>query len=367
MLTILRPGMQATVQDAGRKGVRHYGVPASGAVDELSYRIANMLVGNTNDEAALEILPGGFTARFERDALIALTGARVVVTISDAKVQNRPVPLGRPVLVRSGSILSLTRYITGLRAYLAIAGGIDVERVLGSRSTYLYGRFGGFEGQALKKDDKLSSGSISELAGRIAMNVGMAAARRSRSWRSSGWFATPWMAWATIGKPQQTRILRVVRGPQWGMFSPTSQSNFFSQTFRVTWQADRMGIRLEPLSHDGFINGFIKRSTEHGTVAPREMLSTAVLAGVVQIPAQGAPILLLADAQTTGGYPIIATVCSVDMARAGQLAPGDTVQFEEITLDTAHALLRNRERVLALMRFGIEDAAAKVIQMRIEN
>jgi antagonist of KipI len=355
MITILRPGMQATVQDAGRVGVRQYGIPASGAADELSYRVANMLVGNMQGQAALEILPGGFAAQFERDALIALAGARVVATITDAKVQNRPVPLGRPVLVRSGSIISLTRFVAGLRAYLAIAGGVDVERVLGSRSTYLYGRFGGLGGAMLKKDDVLRIGSAPELAARIAMNVGVAAARMSRSWMASGWFATPLMAWATLGRPEQPRVLRVLRGPQWDIFTPQSQERFCSQLYRVTWQADRMGIRLEPSLYNGLLT--LNAQVSASAVSPHEMISTAVLAGVVQVPSQGAPILLLADAQTTGGYPIIASVCSVDMARAGQLAPGDMVRFAEITLDEAHEHLRRRERVLKLMQYGIEAAA----------
>lgn len=383
-LHILRSGMQALVQDAGRFGLLRFGVPFSGAADALSLRVGNILVGNNDGAAGLEVLPGAFAMRFEGDALVAIVGARVVATVSDDKVQNRPVPTGRPLLIRHGSTLAITRFIAGMRVYIAIAGGVDVAEVLGSRSTYLYGKFGGYEGRPLKKDDVVPIGQISERSARIAALLGVQATKHSRTWMSAGWFATGALTEsvpdaediffgkeATAGIERRNRhrfdnrfdrhtnrhtdryaTLRIVRGMHAEEFSGASWQQLCSMPFRVTPQADRMGVRLEAM----LPSDSNRTTTTLQRTHRADIISSATIPGTIQVPPDGRPIILLSDAQTIGGYPIIAHVCSVDIPRVAQLTQRAVVHFREISLETAHHLLRKQEQAINILRYGVDAA-----------
>jgi antagonist of KipI len=242
-----------------------------------------------------------------KDAWVAITGAPVA-----------GLPWARPFRVRAGEELSLETLDQGCRAYLAVAGGIEVPSVLGSRSTLLSAGIGGFEGRALKPGDRLG--------------VRPSAAR---PWLSPGWFAAP----ALAPQPQSELTVRVIRGPQADWFSREVWEEFLTTPYRVNPQSDRMGARLE---------GSALRLP-----SPRDMTSEAVATGSVQVPPDGQPIVLLAERQTIGGYPKIADIIRVDLGRVAQLRPGDRIRFVQTDIDEARRQLRVAERDLAWFRQGI--------------
>lgn len=302
-LTLHRAGMLTTVQDLGRRGYRSAGVPLSGAMDPLALRIANLLVGNPESAAALEISFVGPEFEVSADTLVALAGA-----------DCDGLPAWKPVAVRAGERVRLGACTRGCRSYLAIAGGIEVAAVLGSRSTYLRAGLGGLEGRALRDGDRLPVG------------VAAAAPRVGRGWSIDARILPPYSPHATV---------RVLRGAQADEFEPTLGTT----EFRVSPQSDRMGLRLlgEPVT---------RRVTT-------DLLSAALLPGTIQVPPDGQPLLLMADAQTIGGYPQPAHVVSVDLPLVAQLRPGDTIRFTEIPLADAHRLLVQREHALAMLREGL--------------
>jgi len=308
-LAILRPGLLSTVQDLGRLGRGASGVPPSGAMDPVALRIANRLVGNREDQAAIEITLAGPEISFDADAWVALVGSRF-----ECWLDGRAAPLAESFAVRCGEVLRIGRTLEGARSYLAVSGGIDVPVVLGSRSTFLTGAFGGFEGRALRAGDRLPVGAVSCGAKR----------RRLRH------LALPAYA------PEAS--LRAIVGPQDEAFTDAGRRTFWSSTYRVSSRSDRMGIRLEG------------PSLEHA-VAP-DLLPEGLAPGAIQVPADGQPILLGADRPTTGGYTKIATVISADLGRAGQLKPGDRLRFAAVSLEEAQDLYRRQEE---LLRSGIED------------
>lgn len=339
-LRILQAGLQTTVQDGGRCGFRQYGVPTSGAADMLAFRLGAMLVGNMNNEAALEIIPGGFATLVEADCLLALTGAVVQAFVNDI-----PVPLGRPVYVRMGSLFTIEHFDSGFRAYLSVVGGVAVPEVMASRSTYLNGRFGGMHGHSLQKGDVLPLGAVSVAARR---RINSLKAGSNGAWKSVRWFVPSLLYRTQNASNERVITLPVIRGAAFNDFTPESRAAFFSQPFRVTPHADRMGIRFAQTREDSSVQlPALRLSTPH------EMISSAVLPGTIQIPPHGAPVLLLADAQTVGGYPVIAHVCSVAMSRAAQLKPGDTVRFEEVSLEAAQHLLCEQEAVVRTLAHAL--------------
>ena len=298
---ILRPGVFTTVQDLGRPGHRAEGVPQSGAADSLALRVANLLVGNAEGEAVLEFTLTGPELKFLRDALVAIGGADV-----------EGVPSGRPFVMRAGATLDLSRLHRGCRGYLAIAGGIDVPPVLGSRSTFVRGGFGGLAGRTLRAGDRLMVPMVQRQTGEH------------------------WQIDPRIGPElAPSATLRVVTGAQADEFG----SEWMAHDFKVSPQSDRMGVRLTGAA--------LQRSS------PRELISAPVTPGTVQVPPDGQPIVLLADAQTIGGYPRLAHVITVDLARAAQLRPGDSVRFTPVSLDEARRLRHAQERALVLLRSGL--------------
>jgi antagonist of KipI len=324
-LSIIRAGLLTTVQDLGRPGYQHLGVVVSGALDAVALRVANMLVGNEENAAGLEITLLGPTIRFEADHLIALTGADLSPTLD-----GQPLPQHRPVAVRAGNVLAFGAVRAGCRAYLAVAGGLAVPLVLGSRSTYLRAGLGGWLGRALQAGDTLPVGAPSTTGQRLQHLLGPSTL--PRAWAAARWTPGP----VLCPRPQSAPVIRAVRGPEYAQFSPASQRAFWHELFTITPAADRMGYRLSGPA-------LVRDSTP-------EMLSSAVTFGTVQVPPGGQPIVLLADAQTTGGYPRLAQVCSVDFPALAQARPGQQVQFAEVTLSEAQALYLAQERRLRALQ-----------------
>jgi antagonist of KipI len=322
-LKVLRAGVLSTLQDLGRWGYQRYGVPVGGVMDEYSHRLANILVGNQEDAATIEMTLVGPGFTLTRDVLLAVCGGDF-----EARVNGEPLPKARPVLVRAGSALDFAACRRGCRAYLAVAGGFQVEPVLGSRSTFLRGGFGGWQGRALRRGDLLST-SDPDPSFFPSLHQKLGAQRRAMVY--PGWAATervelllpaPW-------------VLRFVPGPHWTLFSEETRERFIGEEYRVGSNSDRQGYRLmgPPLL-----------PTE-----PVSLVSAGVTFGTIQVPPDGEPIVLMASRQTTGGYPRLGEVVSADVSLLAQVPPGAGVRFRPVDLAAAQALLLERERDLARM------------------
>lgn len=309
-LEVLTPGPLTTVQDCGRFGFGRFGVPRSGAADTFSLRIGNLLVGNPENEAALEITVVGPKMVALADAIIAITGADL-----QPMVDGQPIRMWRSHLLRKGQVLSFKGRRSGCRAYLAVGGGISVPLVMGSRSTNLAAGFGGFEGRPLRKGDVLCSES-------------QAAHLKTES---TGLDRSSIPSYAT-----QQR-LRVIPGPQDHHFPDSAKALFLNSRFRVTPQSDRAGIRLAGPRIEA-IQGL-----------EASIISEGIVPGAIQVPGDAQPIILLGET-VTGGYRKIATVISADLHLSGQLTPGDTVQFIEVSMDTADTLVREKEELIGRFR-----------------
>lgn len=333
-IEVLKPGPLSCVQDLGRTGVQRFGVIVSGVMDEWSHRVANLLAGNPGDEATLEITLMGPSLLFHQTCLIAIVGADL-----SPRVGDRPVPLAQPVLVRAGSRLDFGRRVFGCRAYLAVRGGIVVEPVMGSRSTYLRAGFGGFKGRALRKGDHLPIGAAATPDGirpvPATLAHTLAASNAPVAVMPAGRFTAP-MHPAVTQRP-----LRAIAGQQWERFTDQARSRFQQSEFMVNLNSDRMGYRLD--------------GPGLSLSAPLEMISEAVAFGTVQVPPDGNPIVLMADRQTTGGYPKIAGVASVDLPLIAQMVPGQALRFELVSLDQAQTLYLDREGAFARLRDSIEN------------
>ncbi len=297
-IEVLKPGALSTFQDLGRIGHQHHGIPVSGVMDERSHRLACMLVGNAPSQATLEVTLLGPTLKFDAPAVVSVCGADLSATLS-----GNPLPLGTRVPVAAGDLLSFGKRATGLRAYIAVAGGYALQPVMGSTSTYVRGGFGGAQGRPLQKGD------------RIALN--------SPSTGPSSLDASGFVFPVEVQRPPGAPI-RIVPGREWQAFEPSAQRAMAEQAFRVSPRSDRMGYRLEgePLR----------------LLQPLELQSEAVSFGTVQVPPDGLPIVLMADRQTTGGYPRIANVAAVDLPRLAQAMAGEHLRFEWISLDAAQQL-----------------------------
>lgn len=326
-LHVVKPGLLTTVQDRGRFGLQHLGVVPCGPMDPVALEFANALVGNGGGEAALEITLLGPLLVFEEAALIALCGAACSATLSGC-----PLPLDRPVLVPKGARLATGRALRGSRAYLAVAGGIGVVPVLGSRSTCIPAQFGGFAGRALRAGDVLP---LSRGAAQLAELRYARLAARARE--RDGVKTVPWSAPSLTLPEREPIVAHVLEGRHFAQFDRASQRAFLGATWRVSPDSNRMGFRL---------SGPVLARAE-----PVEILSEPTCLGTVQVPSGGAPIALMADHQTTGGYPKIAEIAGADVPRVAQLAPGGTVRFARCTLDEARALRRAlRARIDSALR-----------------
>jgi antagonist of KipI len=307
---VIRGGMLTTIQDTGRWGYQSRGVPVAGPMDPVSHRLANALVGNERAAATLEVTLLGPELEFEDERVVAVTGAEFEITLD-----GRPAPNGVPFMVASESHLRFGQRRRGSRAYLAIRGGVSVPPVLGSRSTHVISAMGGMAGRPLRAGDRIA--------------LGVADAARPTAVPPPD---------PLVPLPARPARLRVLPGPQADAFAPDALNALQSAPYTVGQQSDRMGFRLQgpQLTH----------------LRGADIISDATPLGVLQVPASGQPILLMADRQTTGGYPKIATVISADLAVAGQLGPGDTIVFSVCAPREAMAALIAQERALMVLETG---------------
>ena len=298
MIEVIRPGGLTTVQDLGRPGHESSGVSPGGAVDRQALRLANLLVGNDEGAAALELCVSGPVLKFHAEAMVALAGATG---------KSRPVAAGETV--------DFSKLTGGIRACLAVAGGLRVQEVLGSAATDLRAGFGGVLGRALQAGDWLQTGH----AGRVP--------------RCDGWH---------VGRAEQVSEveLRFLAGVQESWFSAEARRRFRDEVYQLTPSSDRMGARLS--------------GAELQPGGPQEMVSQAVACGSVQVPPDGQPIVLLAERQTIGGYPQIGHVISVDLPKLTRAWPGTRVRFREVTWEEAQELRRREERDFQWLRTGLE-------------
>ena len=304
-MRVVLGGPSTTVQDLGRRGVQRDGVPECGAMDTIAARIANLLVGNEENTAVLESTLAGPALLFDNEAVVALGGGDFGATLG-----GEPVAPWHAFPVPPGATLALGNARSGCRAYIAIAGGIDVPPVLGSRSTYTPARFGGFEGRPLRAGDVLRVNDVPVPHLRRALT-------------------------ATL-RPQPRTTIRLIAGEHQSLLDDVSRAALFGEALHVSPRSDRMGYRLAgaPLT----------------LCAPVELLSAGVTIGTLQLPPGGDPILLMADHQTTGGYPVLGHVAAVDLGAVAQLRPGDPIRFTAVSLDEAQRLYLERERSLDTLR-----------------
>ena len=303
MIRVLDPGPHTTVQDLGRPGQLRYGIPPSGPVDAPSFVIANRLVANADNAAGLECTLMGPRLQAQAPCAVAVTGADMAVTVNGAAA-----PAWTTLLLLAGDVLKIGVARAGVRGYVAFSGGIDVPLVLGSRATYVRGRMGGVQGRALRKDDALR-----------LVPAALPRVRRVRSDAIPDWNGEP--------------VLRVVLGPQDDRFSAEGIAQFLGAAYEMLPQSDRMGARLK--------GPRIAHARGH------DIISDGIALGAVQVPGDGQPIVLLVDRQSTGGYTKVATVCSFDIARVGQVKPGQRMRFTAIEVAEAHRLRREADASLA--------------------
>ncbi|HKW32423.1 MAG TPA: biotin-dependent carboxyltransferase family protein [Candidatus Acidoferrum sp.] len=322
VIEVLSPGLLTTVQDLGREGFGPMGVSPSGAADPIALRIGNRLAGNVEGTAALEMTLLGGAFQFHAACVVALTGSDFGATLDGTAILN-----WTSFEVNPGQTLRLGPTRSGARCYLCVRGGIRVKPFLGSASTHLLSGLGGHEGRALRKGDALKIGAASEAGqkgtGKIACPTGGAhVTSRGRN-----------VDQKALERLAPRKVLRVTSGPQSKWFPKDAQKAFYSSTYRVTEEANRMGLRLEG------------RALPEGALG--EMISEGVSLGAIQIAAGGLPIILCVEQQTTGGYAKIANVISADVQSLGQLRPRDEIRFELVSFDTARKLLIQQEKLLA--------------------
>lgn len=306
MIDVLRAGPLTTVQDLGREAWRDRGISRCGALDDIALAWGNLLVGNPVGAAGLEFTLGPATLRFTTACCIAVTG-----TDADATLDGRPLRPWWRQRVQAGQTLKLAAPRERMRSYLAVSGGIATAPALGSRSTDLKAGFGGLDGHALRDGDHLPLGLLAALPSR---RVGL----RPPDWDAS---------------------VRVLVGPEHADFSVAARETFWATHWRLTPQSNRMGYR--------FAGPELKR------VRGAELASHGVLPGVIQVPPSGQPIVLLADAQTTGGYPKIGVVIRADLWKLAQLRLGATLHFTSCSRDEAVAALRERQATLDQLRTAL--------------
>lgn len=299
MIEVLKPGFHSLIQDSGRFGYQEFGMPVSGVLDVDSYRLSNWLVGNLLTTEVLEIVLVGPVLRFLVDTFIGITGANMHPQIDGVKVD-----LNKTLYIKKGSVLSFGNLENGCRCYLSVAGGFGVLEEMNSRSTYSYANLGGVDGRALVKGDSFDVFSSQEIEVKTVPSE--------------------------FGLNQYSSMpVRVIAGPEFCLFSKKDLVGFFNNEFVVGANSNRMGVRL---------NGFSLN------VPDLEMISSGVVNGTIQVPPNGEPIVLLTEAQTTGGYPRIANVIKSDLSIMAQQKPGDKIRFRRVSLEEAQANFSNKER-----------------------
>lgn len=321
-IEVIKPGLATTVQDAGRVGYYNVGIPLSGALDQYSFRAANLLVGNDENAAAIECTLLGPELRFHDDAVIAVTGSAMT-----PKLDGTPTATGEAIAVRAGTVVSFDFMRTGARAYIAVAGGIDVPVVLGSRSTYGLGAFGGFMGR------KLASGDL------LPVGVASSDTRVGR--------CLP----ANLAMPLSKEVeLRVMTGLYFHRITDDSAAHFFEDSWSVAPEADRIGYRYR----NGRPLEFRPRKQPFGAGSdPSNIVDAGYPYGSIQVPGGLEPIILHRDAVSGGGYAMIGTVISADMDLIAQMQPNYKARFVKVDLATALAARADRKQLLGRLRAAL--------------
>jgi biotin-dependent carboxylase-like uncharacterized protein len=326
-MNVLKPGMQSSFQDLGRVGFQQLGVPVTGVMDTRAHQLANILVGNDSDQASLEITLTGPTLEFSKACCIAITGADLSPTLN-----GQPLSLNRPIVIRAQDTLAFGQRRMGTRAYLAIHGGFALTQALGSNSTHMRCAIGGWQGRALQRGDRIEFNhplASQDLEG-LAQDL---------------WSIKIYLPAALVASTRTHA--RIVSSEQFDDFTLESQRALTSETFRISPDSERMGYRLQGPQ--------IKLSK------PRQMLSEATTFGTIQVPAGGQLIVLMADRQTTGGYPKIGYVASVDLPLLAQMGPGDSIAFERITLEQAQMLDARRTVAFAALTAHLAPVRALIL------
>lgn len=307
-LSVRKPGLFTTIQDGGRYGYQSFGVPVSGVMDLYSHRLANVLVGNRLHAAVLEITLIGPELYVEDDGIIAICGANL-----SPKINGDRAPMWTSLRVKRGDVLTFASYASGARTYIAVAGEFLIPDVFGSQSTETKTKLGGYYGRPLETGDLLYKKQVS-----------LTRAYRRRTLKPE-----------IVPTYSNEITARVIPGPHLEFFSQRTIHDLFSNTYTISSQSDRMGYRLEgpKLVHTKQAN----------------LRSEGTMFGSIQVPASGEPIILMADRQTTGGYPIIGTIISVDLPFVAQAVPGTKIKFTRTTVEEAQALFRQRETWFRLL------------------
>ena len=314
MLNIEKPGAQTTIQDGGRPQHQINGFPEAGGMDQPALQMANLLVGNALTAPVMEFVIAGPTIRFDHPTFVAVTGGNFNVQLN-----GKAVPNYRCLHVQAGDRLVIGQAAAGMFGYLAIRGGFQVPRLMDSASTILRLHLGGFHGRALQAGDQLSY---------------------QPSWLLSAYYHRRTQGPA-LPAPDQVTTIRVLQGPQWDEFSQEDQQRFSTQEYTVTKNVDRMGYRL---------------TGQALTSKLPSMLSAATVRGAVQLTSSGQPIVLMADRQTTGGYPLIAVVAGVDLPKLVQSRPGQKIKFQLVELADANQLLKKQKQQLGALAQQIRHA-----------
>ena len=324
-ISILKPGLLTTIQDLGRLGYQQFGIPQSGAMDIYSLQLANLLVGNERYEACLEMTLLGPTIRFQDSNVFAITGADLGATLN-----GRPIKQYQTIMAQQGDLLEFFNATKGCRAYLAVGGGFAVDKVMGSKSTYMRGGFGGYKGRKLMEGDVLSLNPCK---------------LTKPSWiRRIPQYMIP----ALVG--EEVKTIRVITGPEEDSFADNGIREFFNGVYQITPQSDRMGFRLAG------------PKVEH--IHGADIISGGINLGAIQIPGDGLPIIMLADRQTTGGYTKIAHVISIDLPILSQMKPGEKITFKEIDIEEAQALYKEREEGIIRLIEQLENTKYNVLSKK---
>ncbi|WP_152287842.1 5-oxoprolinase subunit C family protein [Flavicella marina] len=310
MIEVVKSGLYTTIQDVGRFGFQKYGMPVSGVLDKDAFRLANWLVGNAINEAVLEITLTGPVLRFHKEVVIGITGADM-----QPKIDGKLVEMNSAIKVSKNSMLSFGKLKNGCRTYLSVSGGFDVVHEMNSKATYDYAKLGGLNGQALAAGDSLLLGNVDASFEEKKVPVHL------------------------VQNSYSTMPVRVIEGPEFHLLSKAGKEVLFTCGFTVGSASNRMGVRLNEVVE-----------LDLGS----EMISSGIVQGTVQLPSSGMPIVLLADAQTTGGYPRVLNVIKADLSILAQQKPGDKIRFRKISLEKAQAVYYNKETEFTKLALHIE-------------
>lgn len=326
MITILNGGIHSVIQDLGRTHYQQYGVIVSGAMDRYALRIANLLVGNAQYEAGIEITFGKTSILFHDERVIAITGGNLRPEINDEPIKNN-----QPFLVMEGDVLQFKTPTFGCRAYLAISGGFKINKILGSKSTYEKARFGGWKGRVLKRSDEIPLGLLGTANKQFKKQLNSHKNTPNWSVNCRDFYA----------KQEEIIPIHVLPGLECELFNKSSIQQFEQLIYTISSHSNRMGYHLESAATINLAQA-------------KEILSEAVTFGTVQVPPSGKPMILMSDAQTVGGYPKIAQVLSSDFSRLAQALPGQKIQFKFVDIQTAQKKLFEYEQYIRQIKSSIQ-------------